>query len=365
MKRNIHIHTHTHTYMLLICGSNQANSSEDSKWAIVLMSWTNRSFRAPGRLFSGAEDGHCLVVDDARLRNIDRRIVLRIIAEVVRETVAIRWDDVAGLDNVKQLIKEVAVNYMVNPALYGELLSPAKILLLFGPPGVGKALVGKCIAYESRATFFSVSAWWLMSAWYDEGERMAVGLFAVARVMQPSVVFIDDIDLLLQHDSVGGMRAALLNQFDGVSAADDDRVIVVGATSRPQVLDGTGRRRFAKCVYIPLPDVAARRQIIENLVKTERNSLTSCCLDYVARQTVGFSGDDLLRLCRRAAMVAVRFAVRSGKKEVSELTKEDLSPLSKTNFVVALNGVRASVRGLDVSIYEMWNRKYGVFCNTA
>ena len=122
-------------------------------------------------------------------------------------------------------------------------------LLLFGPPGTGKTLIGKCIASQSGSTFFSISASSLTSKWIGEGEKMVRALFAVARVHQPSVVFIDEIDSLLsqrsesEHEASRRIKTEFLVQLDGATTEGEERILVVGATNRPQELDEAARRR--------------------------------------------------------------------------------------------------------------------------
>jgi SpoVK/Ycf46/Vps4 family AAA+-type ATPase len=313
----------------------------------------------------GADAEYNPILDDERLKNIDRKIAERILNEIVSKKTQIGWDDIAGLENVKQAINEIVVYPMLNPSLFKGLLAPAKGLLLFGPPGTGKTLIGKCIACESGATFFAISASSLTSKWVGEGEKMVRALFAVARVMQPSVVFIDEIDSLLtqrvdgEHDSSRRMKTEFLVQFDGVSTGADDRLLIVGATNRPQELDEAARRRFTKRIYISLPNETARRQIIENLMKKQKNNLTSECLDYIADRTAGFSGADMAGLCKEAAMIVVRSVLRSGQKKAQELSEDDLPPISRNEFDLALKAVKASVSGSDMSVYEIWDKNYG------
>ena len=298
------------------------------------------------------------------MKNIDKNIAERILNEVVHKTAQVTWSDIAGLENVKQAINEIVVYPMQNPELFQGLLSPAKGLLLFGPPGTGKTLIGKCIACESGATFFAISASSLTSKWVGEGEKMVRALFAVARCMQPSVVFIDEIDSLLtqrtdgEHDSTRRMKTEFLVQFDGVSTGAEDRLLIVGATNRPQELDEAARRRFTKRLYIPLPDELARKQIIENLMQKQKNNLAPECLDHVSARSEGFSGADMATLCKEAAMVVLRAAVRA-RGGAKNLSPDDLSPISRADFDVALRMVKASVSNADMSSYEDWDNKYG------
>lgn len=304
------------------------------------------------------------ILDDERLKNIDKKIAERILNEVVHTSAQVTWSDIAGLENVKQAINEIVVYPMQNPELFQGLLSPAKGLLLFGPPGTGKTLIGKCIACESGATFFAISASSLTSKWIGEGEKMVRALFAVARCMQPSVVFIDEIDSLLtqrvdgEHDSTRRMKTEFLVQFDGVATGAEDRLLIIGATNRPQELDEAARRRFTKRIYVPLPDESSRRQIIQNLVKKQKNNLTEECLNHISQRAEGFSGADVATLCKEAAMVVLRAVVRA-RGGAKNLSPDDLSPISRADFDAALRLVKASVSNNDMSAYEDWDRKYG------
>lgn len=313
---------------------------------------------------STADEEYDPIMDDERLKNIDKNIVKNILSEVVSKKQPINWDDIAGLDNVKEAINEIVVYPMQNPDLFKGLLAPAKGLLLFGPPGTGKTLIGKCIANESGATFFAISASSLTSKWVGEGEKMVRAMFAVARCMQPSVVFIDEIDSLLtarsdgEHDSTRRIKTEFLVQFDGVATGSDDRLLVVGATNRPQELDEAARRRFTKRIYIPLPNIEARMQMIKILMKQVENRLTDDCCRYVAEKTASYSGADMTTLCKEAALVPVRRLVYS-KGSAKGVDNKDVQPVTRADFDQALRTVKASVSGNDLGMYEDWDHKYG------
>lgn len=243
--------------------------------------------------FAAANSDRPAIMDDERLKGVDENIIERILSEIVDKKQDTKWDDIAGLEDVKQAINEIVIYPMQNPQLFTGLLAPAKGLLLFGPPGTGKTLIGKCIATESGATFFSISASSLTSKWIGEQEKMVRALFTIARILQPSVVFIDEIDSLLtqraenEHDSSRRLKTEFLVQFDGVATGSEDRLLIVGATNRPQELDDAARRRFTKRIYVPLPCKAAREQIVRNLMKKHKNSLTEDCIKYINQKTEG------------------------------------------------------------------------------
>jgi SpoVK/Ycf46/Vps4 family AAA+-type ATPase len=156
---------------------------------------------------------------DERLKHIDPVMVERIQSEIMEEQRHVEWDDIAGLDHAKNSIKEIVVWPMLRPDIFTGLRGPPKGLLLFGPPGTGKTMIGRCIASQSGATFFSISSSSLTSKWVGDGEKMVRALFAVARCSQPAVIFIDEIDSLLsqrtdgEYDASRKIKTEFLVQF--------------------------------------------------------------------------------------------------------------------------------------------------------
>ncbi|KAI9298129.1 AAA-domain-containing protein [Neoconidiobolus thromboides FSU 785] len=288
-------------------------------------------------------------------------MVERIMNEIMSHNLKLDWDDIAGLDHAKNLIKEIVVWPMLRPDIFKGLLGPPKGLLLFGPPGTGKTLIGKCIASQSNATFFSISSSSLTSKWIGDGEKMVRALFAVARCHQPSVIFVDEIDSLLTQRTDGEVEATrrikteFLVQLDGCATSEDDRVLVIGATNRPQEIDEAARRRFRKRVYIPLPEQNGRRKIIENLLKKNlAHGLTDEEIDHVAKLTQGYSGSDMDGLCREAALGPIRSIACIATAKLDEVR-----PMELNDFLLALKQVRASVDPKELDFYIEWNEKFG------
>ena len=170
---------------------------------------------------------------------------------------------------------------MKRPDFFTGLRVCPKGLLLFGPPGNGKTLIGKAIAHESGATFFSISSSSLTSKWIGEGEGLVRTLFEVADHRAPSVVFMDEVDSLLtqrkadEEESTRRMKTEFLVQLDGAGNKREGHVLVIGATNLPQELDDAARRRFAKKLYIPLPTQPVRQTLIHNLLKQNKHSVTN------------------------------------------------------------------------------------------
>lgn len=297
---------------------------------------------------------------DERLAGIEPRIIEMIRNEIMHKVDNITWDSIAGLEHAKNSIKEIVVWPMLRPDIFKGLRGPPKGLLLFGPPGTGKTMIGKCIASQAGATFFSISASSLTSKWVGEGEKMVRALFAVARCSQPAVIFIDEIDSLLTQRTDGEFEASrrikteFLVQFDGAGTSSEDRILVIGATNRPQEIDEAARRRLVKRLYIPLPDPAARATIIRTLMNTQSHSLDDTDIDWICARTDGYSGSDMDGLCREAAIGPIRSI-----SDILNISTSDVRPIQRKDFEEALTQVRASVSNQDLDGYLEWNRQFG------
>ncbi|KAI8048574.1 P-loop containing nucleoside triphosphate hydrolase protein [Syncephalis plumigaleata] len=288
---------------------------------------------------------------DPRLRNIEPRMIEMIENEIMDQGRPILEDDIAGLKDAKQTIKEIVVWPMERPDLFQGLLGPAKGVLLFGPPGTGKTLIGKWIASESKATFFSISSSSLTSKWIGEGEKMVRALFAVARVKQPAVIFIDEIDSW-ENEASRRIKTEFLIQFDGCGTTkEDDRILIIG---KPQEIDEAARRRFRKRLYIPLPDESGRIGIIRHLLHKQNHQLSEEEIDKICQLTQGYSGSDMDGLCREAALGPIRSIT-----DIRTINLEQVQPIQFKDFESALTQVRASVSDNDLTLYIEWDRMYG------
>lgn len=313
---------------------------------------------------AGAEESpYAELLTDERLKNIEPKMVELIMNEIMDSGPPVSWDDIAGLELAKTTIQEIVVWPMLRPDIFTGLRGPPKGILLFGPPGTGKTMIGKCIASQSGSTFFSISASSLTSKWVGEGEKMVRAMFAVARCHQPAVIFIDEIDSLLtqrsdtEHESSRRIKTEFLVQLDGATSGSDERLLVVGATNRPQELDEAARRRLVKRLYIPLPEAKARQQIIVNLMANQVHSLTEEDVHRICQSTDGYSGADMANLCREAALGPIRSISFSDIKHISV---DQVRPISTDDFMSALRSIRASVSDKDLQMYEDWNKKYGI-----
>lgn len=299
---------------------------------------------------------------DERLKNIEPKMVELIMHEIMDHGPPVSWDDIAGVEFAKATIKEIVIWPMLRPDIFTGLRGPPKGILLFGPPGTGKTLIGKCIACQSGATFFSISASSLTSKWVGEGEKMVRALFTVARCQQPAVIFIDEIDSLLsqrgdgEHESSRRIKTEFLVQLDGATTSSEDRILVVGATNRPQEIDEAARRRLVKRLYIPLPEASARKQIVTRLMSKEHCSLTEEEIELIVKKSNGYSGADMTQLCREASLGPIR-SLQS--MDIATIMPDQVRPIAFLDFESAFRTVRPSVSSKDLELYETWNQTFG------
>ncbi|MFB6109003.1 MAG: CDC48 family AAA ATPase [Haloplanus sp.] len=246
-----------------------------------------------------------------------------------RTPTGVAYEDIGGLDDELDLVREMVELPLSNPDLFDRLgVDPPKGVLLYGPPGTGKTLIAKAVAHEVDATFVSVSGPEVVSKYKGDSEERLRAVFDRAREEAPAIVFFDEIDSLApKREEGGGMEdrivGQLLSLMDGLEARGE--VVVIGATNRVDDLDPALRRggRFDREIEIGVPDATGRREILD--VHTRRMPLgEGVDLDRLAARTHGFVGADLESLVTEAAMSALRRA-RRGDLAVADLevTRED------------------------------------------
>jgi proteasome regulatory subunit len=234
-------------------------------------------------------------------------------AEMI-EAPDVTYDDVAGLNEEKQLLREAIELPLVRPELFRSVgVTPPKGVLLVGPPGCGKTLLAKAVANSTNATFIRMVGSELAQKYIGEGGRLVRELFALAREKSPSIIFLDEIDAIgakRLDGSTSGDREVqrtlmqLLAELDGFDRLEDVRIIA--ATNRPDILDDALLRpgRFDRIVEISKPDDEARRAILELHLKGM--STRKVDLAPLVTSTDGFSGAELAATCVEAGMIAIR-----------------------------------------------------------
>jgi transitional endoplasmic reticulum ATPase len=267
-----------------------------------------------------------------------KRVQPSAMREVMVQAPNVGWDDVGGLDEARERLREGVELPLKSPEAFRRLgIRPAKGFLLYGPPGTGKTLLAKAVAREAEANFIATKSSDLLSKWYGESEQQIARLFARARQVAPTVIFIDELDSLVPARG-GGMGEpavtervvnTILAEMDGLEELQS--VIVIGATNRPNLIDPALLRpgRFDELVYVSVPDQAGRRRILS--IHAERMPLgEDVDLDALAARTDRFTGADLEDLVRRAGMAALRESL-------------DTPAVTMAHFERALEDTRASV----------------------
>ncbi|KAJ2092254.1 hypothetical protein IW138_001325 [Coemansia sp. RSA 986] len=231
-----------------------------------------------------------------------------------------RWQDIGGLDELKQTMQRVFDWPQNHQAAMHRLgVHPVRGILMYGPPGCSKTTVVKALAHQEEVSFFSINGASIYSPYVGDAERTVRRVFRQARAASPSVVFFDEIDAIVgkrqqgtQGDAVQErMLSTMLNEMDGVEATHG--VLVVGATNRIDMLDPALLRpgRFDKIVYVPPPDHAARMAILRIKMRAMPADLSNADVDALATRTEGYSGADLDNVCREAALLALRHDIHA------------------------------------------------------
>jgi proteasome regulatory subunit len=234
-------------------------------------------------------------------------------AEMV-EKPTITYEDVAGLDDQVESVREAIELPLVKPELFEKVgIVPPKGVLLVGPPGCGKTLLAKAVANQTDATFIRMVGSELAQKYIGEGGRMVRELFSLAKEKAPSVIFLDEIDAIgakRLDGSTSGDREVqrtlmqLLAELDGFDALHD--VKIIAATNRPDILDDALLRpgRFDRVIEIPIPDEASRKAILS--VHLNAMNTTKVSIGRVVERTNGYSGAELKATCVEAGMIAIR-----------------------------------------------------------
>jgi transitional endoplasmic reticulum ATPase len=285
------------------------------------------------------------------------------VKEIAERIPRVTWEDIGDLEEAKARLREIVELPMRHPELFRHLgIEPPKGVLLYGPPGVGKTLLAKALANEVGAYFIAINGPEIMTKFYGESEQRLREIFEEARKNAPAIIFIDEIDAIApkREEVVGEVEkrvvAQLLTLMDGL--AERGRVIVIGATNRPDALDPALRRpgRFDREIEIPPPDKKARREILA--VHTRSVPLDDDVnLDKIAEMTHGYTGADLAALVKEAAMNALRRFLAEKNVDLSKPIPSDLLrtlKVSMNDFIQAMNMVHPSLlREVFVEVPEV------------
>ncbi|KAJ5679709.1 hypothetical protein N7462_007953 [Penicillium macrosclerotiorum] len=309
-------------------------------------------------------------------KGVDLQSARQILNDIVVRGDEVHWDDIAGLEGAKKALKEAVVYPFLRPDLFSGLREPARGMLLFGPPGTGKTMLARAVATESKSTFFSVSSSSLTSKWHGESEKLVRALFGLAKVLAPSIIFVDEIDSLLsarssgsEHEASRRSKTEFLIQWSDLQRAaagreqsardkkegDASRVLVLAATNMPWDIDEAARRRFVRRQYIPLPEHHVREQQLARLLSHQHHELSDEDIQVLVHVTEGFSGSDITALAKDAAMGPLR----NLGEALLHTPMDQIRAIKFEDFEASLYSIRPSVSPDGLRKYEEWAREFG------
>ncbi|KAK5721585.1 hypothetical protein LTR15_006174 [Elasticomyces elasticus] len=304
-------------------------------------------------------------------KGVDETAAKQIFNEIVIQGDEVHWDDVAGLEIAKSALKETVVYPFLRPDLFMGLREPARGMLLFGPPGTGKTMLARAVATESKSVFFAISASSLTSKYLGESEKLVRALFALAKALAPSIIFVDEIDSLLgarggssEHEATRRIKTEFLIQWSDLQKAaagredkggDATRVLVLAATNLPWAIDEAARRRFVRRQYIPLPEDWVREKQLRTLLAAQKHNLSPADLAALVKLTDGFSGSDITALAKDAAMGPLR----SLGERLLHMRPDEIRGIRMEDFKASLVNIRPSVSPQGLKEFEDWATQFG------
>ncbi|RJQ21885.1 AAA family ATPase [Candidatus Woesearchaeota archaeon] len=290
------------------------------------------------------------ILEKLKIHKRDFRDALKVVRpsalrEVLVEVPNVKWQEIGGLEGVKQELREAVEWPLKHPEVFRRLgVRAPRGILMYGAPGTGKTLLAKAVANESEANFISVKGPELLSKWIGESEKAVREVFKKARQAAPTIIFFDEIDSIAPRrgassDSHVTERVVnqLLTEIDGLEGMHD--VVVIGATNRPDIMDTALLRpgRFDRIILTPVPDYASRLEILN--VHAKSMPLRNVNLEELAEKMEGYVGADIEAVCREAAILALRESLQA-------------KSVTMGHFEQALRKVPASVTKDVEKMYE-------------
>lgn len=328
---------------------NDYKVEQESNWGDILITflpfvifigiWVYMMRRMSGG-GSGGGAGQIFSIGKSKARLFDEK-----------NDVKITFKDVAGLEGAKEEIQEI-VEFLKNPQKYTDLGGKIpKGALLVGPPGTGKTLLAKAVAGEADVPFFSISGSDFVEMFVGVGASRVRDLFKQAKEKSPAIIFIDEIDAVGRARGKNNMSGSnderentlnqLLTEMDGFGS--NQHVIVLAATNRADVLDKALMRagRFDRQIYVDLPDVREREQIFQVHLKPLKKA-EELDVEFLAKQTPGFSGADIANVCNEAALTAARKGKTAvDKQDFLDAVDRIVGGLEKKNKIITPDEKRA------------------------
>ena len=285
--------------------------------------------------------------------------------EVLVEVPDIKWDDIGGLEGVKEELREAIEWPLKYPELFAQMNAvPPKGLLLYGPPGTGKTLLAKAAANESEANFISVKGPELLNKYVGESEKAVREVFRKARQASPCIIFFDEIDSVAPLRGSGSgdsnvterVISQFLTEMDGLEELRN--VVIIAATNRPDIVDPALLRpgRFDRMLLVPPPDLEARKQIFR--IHTKKTPLAEDVkLDELARKTEGYTGADIASICNTAVMLSIKEHIGKAKDPEDAKKKAKGLKVAKRHFDEAMQKVKP-ISSQELRMYERFSQQF-------
>lgn len=326
--------------------------------------------------------------EDIDLTEVEQRAMKNFVEPDWIET---SFDDIGSLKHAKEEIQSLLIPLRMKAFQQTSLIKSPSGILLYGPPGTGKTMLARALAKTANAFFIHVSASSIISKWFGESEDNVAAIFSLAKKRSPSIIFIDEVDGLLQmrdisdHENSRRVKNEFFSSWDGLLSGSNNDVTVIAATNRPFDLDAAALRRLPHKVLIPLPDRNARKEIFQKILKNvditlefeEDKVITEEERDQVfeklADMTENYSGSDIKSVCVRAALQLVRDFMKTeeyntmikDENKINDLesiaTKYAIRPISLKEFTIAIKEISPSVDPKSPTQIEMmkWHQTYG------
>lgn len=284
-------------------------------------------------------------MEDLRLSQYEQVILQDL---VFAEDIPVSFEDIGGLSDIIEELRETVIYPLTMPELYAStssLLSAPSGVLLYGQPGCGKTMLAKALAHESGACFINLHISTLTEKWFGDSNKLVNAVFSLARKLEPTIVFIDEIDAVLgtrhsgEHEASGMVKAEFMTHWDGLASATvtgrPQRILVLGATNRIQDIDDAILRRMPKKFPVSLPDTPQRLKILKIMLKDTKVDSSNLDLAHLSRVMSGMSGSDIKEACRDAAMIPVREMIhrqRQTGQRMQQIVAGDIRGLRTMDF---------------------------------
>ncbi|KIW81147.1 hypothetical protein Z517_04170 [Fonsecaea pedrosoi CBS 271.37] len=279
---------------------------------------------------------------------------------VFPEDIPVSFDDIGGLSDIIEDLRESVIYPLILPELYSttsSLLAAPSGVLLYGPPGCGKTMLAKALAHESGACFINLHISTVTNKWFGDSNKLVNAVFSLARKLQPVIVFIDEIDAVLgtrhsgEHEASGMVKAEFMTLWDGLASANTSgqpqRILILGATNRLHDIDDAILRRMPKRFPISLPNASQRLKILKIILRDTKFDKENLDLEYLSRVMAGMSGSEIKEACREAAMVPVREMIqrqRDSGQRMETMKAGDVRGLCTADFFLKARATKEAAQ---------------------